>query len=42
VVKQGYGIHAWLRWAFQKAINKGEVIEVLPDYRQDVLHMNAI
>jgi len=27
---------------FLQAINKSEVIEVLPDYRQDILPMNAI
>ena len=42
MVKQGRGIHDGRRWAFQQRIIKGEVIEVLPCYRQDVLVMNSI
>ncbi len=38
----GHGLAAGPRWAFQAALNKGDVIELLPDYRQDVFPMSAI
>ena len=41
-VAAGFGVHAGPRWAFQPAIESGELIELLPDYRQQSLPMNAI
>lgn len=41
-VVEGHGIVAGPRWAFQTALKKGEVVELLLDYRQEVFPMNAI
>jgi DNA-binding transcriptional LysR family regulator len=41
-VKQGFGIHAGPRWAFQEALDRGEVVELLPDYAQDAMPMHAV
>lgn len=41
-VVEGHGMAAGPRWAFQTALNKREVVELLPTYRQDVFPMNAI
>ncbi len=41
-VKAGFGVHAGPRWAFQQAIDDGEIVELFPEYRQPSLPMNAI
>ncbi len=41
-VRAGFGIHAGPRWAFQPALDAGEVVELFPAYRQPTLPMNAI
>jgi len=41
-VRSGFGIHAGPRWAFQDALDSGDVIEVLPDYSQPIMPMCAI
>lgn len=41
-VKRGRGIHAGPRWAFQAAIDAGEVVEILPGYTQPALAMSAV
>ena len=41
-VKAGFGVHAGPRWAFQQAIDDGEVVELFPEFRQPSLPMNAI
>lgn len=41
-VKRGCGIHAGPRWAFQNAIDCGEVVELLSEYKQHAMPMSAI
>jgi DNA-binding transcriptional LysR family regulator len=41
-VEDGFGIHAGPRWAFYDALQKGSVVELLPDYHQPVMPMNAL
>lgn len=41
-VELGFGIHAGPRWAFQASIDRGQVKELLPDFRQASMPMNAI
>ena len=41
-VTAGFGLHAGPRWAFQRALEKGEAVELLPDHTQPVLPMYAV
>lgn len=41
-VQQGWGIHAGPRWAFQQALDSGELVELLSGYRQYVMPLNAL
>ena len=41
-VMRGCGIHAGPRWAFQDAMDAGEVVELLSEYRQRAMPMSAI
>ncbi|MEM6463437.1 MAG: LysR family transcriptional regulator [Pseudomonadota bacterium] len=41
-VRQGFGIHLGPRWAFQQALQAGDVVEVLPDYTSPAMPMMAV
>ncbi|MEM7282156.1 MAG: LysR family transcriptional regulator [Pseudomonadota bacterium] len=41
-VKMGCGVHTGPRWAFQDAIDSGDVVELLPGYSQRPMTMSAI
>lgn len=41
-VKLGCGVHTGPRWAFQQAIDQGDVVELLPGYLQRPMTMSAI
>ena len=41
-VKRGFGIHTGPRWAFHDALEKGEVVELLPDYEVEPMPMYIV
>ena len=41
-VEDGFGIHAGPRWAFYDALQRGTVVELLPNYQQLVMPMHAL
>jgi DNA-binding transcriptional LysR family regulator len=40
--KRGFGLHMGPRWALADALDRGEVVEVLPDYRHEPMPMMAV
>lgn len=40
--RRGFGLHMGPRWALAEALAKGELVEVLPDYRHEPMPMMAV